>query len=193
MSVMLDIMMATVLFGMIMLTIMNVNINLADENYKGMVELNTQTETIQLARILEFDLYKVGYNVAKPAIMIADTSQIKFKTNLGDVAGVTDIVQYGLGGLVLNSKNPNDRMLFRVENVNTVYINYSVVKFKLSYYDTADAAMATPVTGAALSNIRSIKVLLKLESPEPFDTTRAGGRQFATAQYQKLIYPRNLQ
>jgi len=193
MSVMLDIMMATVFFGMIMLTIMNVNINLTDENYKGMIELNTQTETIQLGRILEFDLYKVGYRVAKPSIMIAETSQIKFKTNLGDVAGVTDIVQYGLGGLALESKNPNDRMLFRVENVSTVFINYSVVKFKLSYYDTADVAMATPVTGAALNNIRSIKVLLKLESPEPFDTTRSGGKQYATAQYQKLIFPRNLQ
>jgi hypothetical protein len=193
MTVMLDIVMATVLLGMIILTVMNININLADENYKGMVELNTQTETIQLARIIEHDIYKVGYRVAKPAMMIADTSEIKFKTNLGDATGVTDIVQYGLGGAVLNSNNPRDRMLFRIENVTTVYINYSVVKFKLSYYDSTDVAMATPITGAALNNIRSIKVLLKLESPEPFDTTRTGGKQYASAQYQKLIYPRNLQ
>jgi hypothetical protein len=195
MTVMMDIVFASVILGMIILTVMNVNINLTQENWKGIVELNTQTEAIQLARIMEFDLYKVGYRIpvaARPSFMVADSEHVKFKTNLGDAAGVVDIVEYGLGGPVLNSKNPRDRMLFRIENVTKVYINYSVVGFRLNYYDSADVKMNTPISGAALNRIRSVLVILKLESPEPFDTTIAGGYQYASAMYSKLIYPRNL-
>lgn len=192
---MMDIVFASVILGMIILTVMNININLTQENWKGMVELNTQTEAIQLARIMEFDSYKVGYRVpvaARPSFIIADSEHIKFKTNLGDLAGAIDIVEYGLGGPVLNSKNPRDRMLFRIENVTKVYINYSVIGFTVSYYDSNDVKLSTPISGAALNRIRSLRVILRLESPEPFDTTFAGGYQYASAMYSKLIYPRNL-
>lgn len=192
---MMDIVFASVILGMIILTVMNININLTQENWKGMVELNTQTEAIQLARIMEFDFYKVGYRVpvaARPSFIIADSEHIKFKTNLGDLAGTIDIVEYGLGGPVLNSKNPRDRMLFRIENVTKVYINYSVIGFTVSYYDSNDVKLSTPISGAALNRIRSLRVILRLESPEPFDTTFAGGYQYASAMYSKLIYPRNL-
>ena len=195
MTVMMDVVLASVILGMIILTIMNVNINMTQENWKGMVELNTQTEAIQLARIIEFDFYKIGFRVppaARPSFMVADSEHVKFKTNLGDQNGVIDIVEYGLGGPVLNSKNPRDRMLFRVENVTKVYINYSVIGFHISYYDSNDVKMNTPVSGASLNLIRSLKVNLKLESPEPFDTTYGGGYHYASALYSKLIYPRNL-
>lgn len=192
---MLDMIGASVILGIVIITIMNVNINLTDENYKGIVELNTQTQTIQLARIMEFDLYKVGYTVPlaqRPAIMIADSTQLKFKTNLADQAGAIDIVEYGLGGYVTQSRNPRDRMLFRIENITRVYINYSIVQFKLEYFDSTDTELPPPISGATLNRIKSIKVLLKLESPEPFDTTRAGGQSYAHSMYEKLIYPRNL-
>ncbi|MBI5020488.1 MAG: hypothetical protein HZB59_03545 [Ignavibacteriales bacterium] len=196
MTVMLDIIFASVIAGMIILMVMNVNINLSDENYRGMVEFNTQMETIQLARIIEFDFYKVGYTItgaARPAITIAESSHIKFKTNLKDISGATDIVEYGLGDYVLNSKNPLDKMLFRIENITKVYINYSVIDFSLAYFDSTDTKLVFPITGANLDKIRSVKIRLRLESPEPFDTTRAGGRSYTHAMYQKLIYPRNLQ
>jgi len=195
MTVMMDIVFASVILGMIILTIMNININMTQENWKGMVELNTQTEAIQLARIMEFDFYKIGYRVpltARPSFLVADTEHVKFKTNLGDMAGAIDIVEYGLGGPVLDSKNPRDLMLFRIENVTKVYINYSVIGFRVSYFDSNDVKISTPIFGAALNRIRSLRIMLKLESPEPFDTTYGGGYQYASAIYSKLIYPRNL-
>jgi hypothetical protein len=195
MTVMMDIVFASIILGMMVLTIMNININMTHENWKGLVELNTQTEAIQLARIMEFDLYKIGYRVplaARPSIMVADSEHVRFKTNLGDMAGTIDIVEYGLGGSVLNSKNPRDRMLFRIENVTKVYINYSVIGFRIGYYDSNNVKINTPITGAALNSIRSLRIMLKLESPEPFDTTYGGGCQYASAIYSKVIYPRNL-
>ena len=193
MTVMLDMVLASVLVGIIILTVMNVNINLSDENYRGMVEYHTQSETIQLARIIEFDFFKMGYRqTARPFISIAESSHIKFTSNLKDAAGTTDVIEYGLGALVLNSKNPRDKMLYRIENISKVYINYSVILFKLIYYNSRDSILNAPITGALRDSIKSIKVQLMLESPEPFDTARVGGRQYAHAMYSKLIFPRNL-
>lgn len=187
MAVMLDVIGAALLVGMLMLTILNVNINMTVETYKSASEFHTQTEMIQLARIMEFDIYKMGYAVSKPAVVAADTSHLKFRANLQDVAGARDSIEYILGTPVTTSVNPKDRHLLRVENITHVSISYSVTKFFLTYYDADDSVMATPVTGAMLDSIRAIKVYLALESPQPFDSSYAG------AFYEKIIYPRNLQ
>lgn len=187
MSVMMDIVGAAVLVGMLMLTVMNINVNMNSETYRTATEFHTQTEMIQLARIFEFDVYKAGYFVAKPAIVAADTSYLKFRTNLLNTAGARDSIEYILGTAVTSSQNPNDRHLLRIENVSTVSISYSVTRFLLTYYDSRDSILATPVTGARLDSIRSIRINLSLESPSIIDGSYAG------AFYEKLIYPRNLQ
>jgi hypothetical protein len=187
MSVMLDVIGAALLVGMLMLTILSVNMNMTLETYKSASDFHTQTEMIQLARILEFDLYKMGYWVTKPCIITADTSHLKFRANLQDVAGARDSVEYLLGTPVTSSVNPRDKHLLRVENITHVSISYSVTRFQLTYYNTRDSVMTTPVTGAYLDSIRAIKVYMSLESPQPFDSSYSG------AFYEKIIYPRNLQ
>src|SRR6185503_5684652 len=97
MSVMLDVIGAALLVGMLMITILNVNVNMTVETYKSASEFHTQTEMIQLARILEFDLYKMGYNVTKPCIVTADSTHLKFRAILQDIAGHRDSVEYLLG------------------------------------------------------------------------------------------------
>lgn len=187
MAVMLDIIGAALLVGMLMVTILNVNLNMTVETYKSASEFHTQTELIQLARIMEFDIYKMGYGVSKPNIVAADTSHLKFRTNLQDVAGTRDSVEYILGTPVTTSANPHDRHLLRIENISKVSISYSVTRFRLTYYNARDSVIPTPVTGFMLDSIRAVKVQLALESPEPFDSSYAG------AFYEKIIYPRNLQ
>jgi len=187
MSVMLDVIGAALLVGMLMLTILNVNMNMTMETYKSASEFHTQTEMIQLARIMEFDIYKMGYAVTKPAIVSADTSHLKFRANLKDAAGARDSIEYILGTPVTTSENPRDRHLLRIENVSQVSISYSVTRFVLTYYDREDSLIPTPVTGSMLDSIRAVKVYLALESPSPFDSSYAG------AFYEKIIYPRNLQ
>jgi hypothetical protein len=187
MAVMMDIVGAAVLVGMLMLTVMNININMNSETYRTATEFHTQTEMIQLARIFEFDVYKAGYRVAKPAIVAADTSYLKFRTNLLNVAGSRDSIEYILGTPVTSSQNPSDRHLLRIENVSSVSISYSVTRFKLTYYNANDVKMTTPVTGTMLDSIRAIRIQLSLESPSLIDGSYSG------ATYDKLIYPRNLQ
>ena len=160
MSVMMDIIGATVLVGMLMLTVMNININMNSETYRTATEFHTQTEMIQLARIFEFDVYKAGYGITKPAIVAADTSHLKFKANLQNVVGARDSIEYILGTPVTSSPNPTDKHLLRIENVSTVSISYSVTRFRLTYYNARDSVMATPVTGVYLDSIRAIRIRL---------------------------------
>jgi hypothetical protein len=193
MSVMMDIVGSVVLVGMLMLMVMGININMSNETYKGLTDLNLQTQSIQLSRILEFDLYKAGYAVSKPGVIaIADSSSLKFYTNLFNIAGRRDSIEYDLGGMVTSSPNPNDKSLYRFENTTKVFINFSVTRFILSYYNSRDSLLATPVTGSYRDSIKAIRVYLTLQSPVPFDTTRTGGSSYVSTYYQKLIYPRNL-
>lgn len=189
MAVILDMIGAVVLMGTLMVSILGININLTMENAKTTVEFHSQTEIIQLGRIIEFDLNKIGYDVTGVRkIVTADTARLKFKTNLWDVAGKVDSVEYILGGFVSYSSNPRDRVLTRYENTTGVLINYSITNFRLSYYNEGNVQLATPITGANLDSIRSIKIYLTLESPTPLgdDST------FASGYYSKLVYPRNL-
>ncbi len=193
MTVMLDIIGATVLVGMLMMTIMSVNINVSDQNFKGLSEYHIHTELIQLSRIIEFDFYKMGYRIQGPGkICIADTSHIKYYTDLYDVNGEKDSIEYNLAYLVTSTPNPVDRALYRYENTTRVWINYSVIQFRLKYFNANEQPMTTPVTGAYLDSIKSVRVLLTLQSPIPFDTARIGGSAYAGTYYQKQIYPRNL-
>jgi hypothetical protein len=194
MQVIVDLIGSSVLIGMIILTIMGVNINMNTETTKSMSEFHTQTEVIQLSRICEFDFYKMGYDYTPASgfhkITIADTSTVKFYANLRNIAGEKDSVQYQLGGLVLWSTNPRDRMLTRWENTTAVLINYSVTRFRLSYYNANDSIMWTPITGNRLDSIKSVRIYLTLESPEPIGTDSSTA--YAEGYYEKLLYPRNL-
>ena len=194
MAIMLDLIGSSVLVGMLVMTIMGVNINMNTETQKSMSEFHTQTEVIQLGRIFESDFYKIGYDITLGAgqhkIEIAETSRIKMRMNIWNIAGKKDSVEYQLGTLVSNSTNPRDKTLSRWENTGLVLINYSITRFKLTYYNANDQAMTMPISGIRLDSIKSVRIYLTLESPEPIgddaNTSYAGGY------YEKLIYPRNL-
>ena len=108
MAVILDMMGAMVLMGTLMISILGINVNLTMENAKTTVEFHSQTEIIQLGRIIEFDLNKIGYDVptATRKIVTADTARLKFKVNLWDVPGKIDSVEYILGDM---SRTPQIR------------------------------------------------------------------------------------
>jgi hypothetical protein len=184
MAVILDMMGAMVLMGTLMISILGINVNLTMENAKTTVEFHSQTEIIQLGRIIEFDLNKAGYDIPSTTrkIVTADTARLKFKVNLWDVPGKQDSVEYILGGFVSYSSNPRDRVLTRYENITGVLINYSITNFRLTYYNEG-ILYYRPVTGNNLTNcsIRFI-LLLKVHS--------LGEDRPCVGHYTKLVYPR---
>ena len=194
MSIVLDLIGSSILLGLLIMAIMGVNINMSTETQKSASEFHTQTELIQLGRIFESDFYKIGYDfISTPGhhkIEVADSNRIKFHANLYNVVGGSDSVEYQLGNYVTWSTNPRDKILARFENTTKVFINYSITRFKIEYYDSKDSLLASPVTGNWLDSINSVRVYLSIESPEPIgqDTVTA----YASGYYEKMIYPRNL-
>ena len=181
MWVLIDIIGATIILGIIIMAILGLNVNLDLASYNKTFTLITQTNTVTLARMLEYDLVKAGYHTPKPAILGAKSDSISFLTDLRD-AGVVNSVTYYLGptSVLGSTKNPRDRMLYRVEYGSTISSNLGVTALKFTYFDTAGSVTTIP------SNIASINVQFTVESPFPVDTT------YAAAVWQKRVYPRNL-
>lgn len=184
MGFMIDLIGSLALIGVLILTVAMVNVNLNQAVYDSTFELTAQQNLIELAGTLEYDFLKIGYRAPKPAITYADSTSVTFKADIENV-GAVDSIRYFLGsptdpGVAL-TPNPRDRVLYRLNGDEPQRgTSLGVVRFHLSYYDSAGAVTST------LSQIKSIKVQLSVESPYPVDTTYAG------AYWEKLIYPRNL-
>ncbi|HZY10757.1 MAG TPA: hypothetical protein VFF29_06340 [Bacteroidota bacterium] len=192
MAVMLDIIGAIVLVGMLIATITTINSTITLESANSASEYYIQSQMKQLAWLFEWDLYKIGYNVTKPALLLAEVDRIRFKADLWN-AGSSDVLEYKLGDLATVSQNPRDRELRRIENSSNIYINLSVTGFRLSYYNARDSLLTAPVTGSMLDSVRAVRIYLTLESPDPLQSLDPVDTTYTGAYYEKLIYPRNLQ
>jgi hypothetical protein len=180
----LDLLGSLILLGVLILAVATVHLNMNQSVNEGGFELRTQQNLIELARTMEFDFLKIGYNSPKPAIAVADSDRITFKADLEN-RGIIDSVRYYLGGPsdggVAATPNPRDRVLYRVLNNEPQRgTSLGVVQFYLTYYDSAGNTTTAP------NMIRSIRVQLTVESQYPVDST------FAGAYWEKHIYPRNL-
>jgi hypothetical protein len=202
MPTMIDIIGATILAGMVMLIIVGVTANLNQTLYMSTFSLNVQTSAIALARIIEHDFYKMGYDISKssPVILQADSNCIRFWMGRIQISGATDTtrVTYYSGAttdpIVSTTRNPRDRMFYRVEEGSTISANVGVTRFSLAYFDSAGIQLsATNLPLSERLRIKAIRVKIFIESPEPVgrysdpaDTTYMG------VYWEKLIYPRNL-
>ena len=129
-SVILDIMGSMIIGGILLLTLFRMNDNATRNTYNFSGELIVQQNLVTTVEVLEYDFRKIGYcedpfalpHPEKDAILFADTSRIKFLTDLmtspygydphGD--GILDTVEYYLGpALNYRNSNPNDRMLIQ--------------------------------------------------------------------------------
>ena len=128
MQVLLDVIGASLLVGILLLTAISINSNLTMSTWKTSTTYNIESQGIQLARIIEYDLYKLGYAVASSKILLADSVRLKFRANLLDKANKIDTVEYVLGSAVAGSSNPKDNQLSRTVNGSPLFISYNVIR-----------------------------------------------------------------
>ncbi len=199
MTTMLDIIGATVIAGMVMIIIFGVTANLNQTLYTSTFSLNVQTSTVSLARTIEYDFYKIGYNVNKTidtCITYADTNQIHFKTDLLNTGSAVNRIIYRSGTLINWTRNPRDRVFIRRQDNSQINAEVGVTNFNLTYYDINGSKISTPITHKdSLAKIKQIKVKLYIESPEPVlrtDNPTDTLTSYIGVSWEKLIYPRNL-
>jgi hypothetical protein len=192
MSSFLDIIMSTILFGILALTVARVQSNINSSMCQNQFSVVTQTNAVELARQIESDFAKIGHRVSGQKILWADSTGIRFLADLTNKSVVND-VRYLAGDTshVKGTSNTGDFPLFRRVGSQTVQQNWGLTYFRITYYDSVYNRIPTPITTPGqIERIRAINVGFRIESPEPvysyYDTT------WAAVTWEKTIIPRNL-
>jgi hypothetical protein len=127
------------------------------------------------ARVIDYDLSRIGQGVNDPTISIitqADSTDLRYVMD-SDSNGALENVRYYLStaAAASSSPNPNDRFLYRVIDGNSQVLTAGISSFKIKYYDGSGGTAATP------SDIRTLEVHLEIENEIGYDN-----------QYPKVIW-----
>lgn len=178
-STLIDILGATIIGGLLLLILFRVNDTATQNTFVYTGELMVQQALVQTVNIIEHDFRKMGYceiweNMPNPAnaIIFADSNKISFLTDLppdmlsvGD--GVIDTLHYFIGPTseLALTDNPNDRLLYRVVNSEIPKSsNVGITNFKLTYFDSFNEIIPTPILDAATGSINTIQIDLEIQT-----------------------------
>ncbi len=168
MGFILDIMFSMIIGGAILISVLSAN-DIASENqsvYNG--NMLVQELLISTAHLVEGEFRNMGYGVPQNegSVLLADTSKIKFLTDLRN-GGVIDTVEYRLGPTteLMKTKNELDRYLHRyVNNVKTGAVGVVTV-FRLKYFARSGEELSTPVNSDRLTEIHVVEVTMEVQNP----------------------------
>ena len=123
-STILDILGSTIIGGILLMNLFQINGTAVENNYTGNGELTAQQNLATIVQVLEHDFRKIGYcadwqqiPIPTLAILSADSTSIKYLTDV-DSDGNVDTMHYYLGPVseLLSTANPRDRFLYKVVN-----------------------------------------------------------------------------
>ena len=192
MSAIMDMIGSAILFGILTLTVIRVQGNLNTTMMENTLNLNTQSYAVVMAREIEHDLTKAGYGVTGPKIFTADSTELAFIGAL-TYGGALDSIAYSIGDPDTLSSNPHDFVFIRTaRSRGALPIRCGMTDFKISYFDSLNAPMATPIGPARRAAIRGINIKFRLESLDAVTDPLTGTTNFFAVSWEKLIYPRNL-
>ncbi|MGA8265624.1 MAG: hypothetical protein WB779_14370 [Ignavibacteriaceae bacterium] len=176
-NVILDIVGSILVGGLVLLMMFRLNAQATSNLYNSSSELNIQLAMTSVVHVMEGDFRKIGYckdwdKISDPteAIIYADTSSIKFLTDINDNGNV-DTLSYYLGPTseLSNTANPRDRLLYRVVNSETPKSSdVGITIFRLTYFDALGNLLSTPVNPPGL--IHTIQIDVQVENSEPIDS-----------------------
>jgi len=174
----IDLIASSIVFSSLMLISLRLNGSVMERSQDYREDLIVQENLVEIVKLLEYDFRKIGYckdynkiPIATEAIRYADTSKITFWTDFGTLLNPDgdknlDSLTYYIGPTseLAATPNPNDRLLYRVENNDTpVGVNLGVTIFKIEYYDALRNTLSTPV--ADPREIKFMQITVKTEHP----------------------------
>lgn len=174
----LDLIGSTIVFGTLTLIALRLNGSTMENATAFREDLIVQQNLVAVTELLEYDFRKIAYckeydSIPNPteAIRYADTSKIVFWTDFpteddpyGD--GIVDSLTYYVGSTseLENTPNPNDRLIYRIENDATpIGVYMGVSTFYMQYYDALRNELATPVDSCQL--IQYMQITIQVEHP----------------------------
>jgi type II secretory pathway component PulJ len=179
----IDILGSMIIGGMLMIILWRMNDAAAENMYNYGGELILQQNLAVTSRVLEYDFRKIGYCEtwnkmvdASNAILIADSNEIKFLTDIypdGNPDGNIDTLYYRLGPVteLTETANPRDRFLYRIINGETPKkINLGVTQFRLMYFDALDDTIPFPINYPVdTKTINSMEISITVEDVAAYD------------------------
>jgi len=181
-STLIDVIGSTMIGGLLMLILFRLNDTAVANSYQYTGEVIIQKNLVEVVKLLEFDLRKIGYcsdwkALPDPSksIVAVDKNSITYLTDLPTPAqphgdGIVDTIRYFLGDAseLLVTPNPNDRMLYRVvNNATPAGANLGVTKFDFIFYDTFGDVIPFPITQPG--EIQSMQIDLVVEDTYAYD------------------------
>ena len=143
MSSMIDMVGAAILFGVLILAVGRVQGNLNQTMAQNTFNLNTQSEAIYVARLIEYEVSKAGYGVTGSKISVADDQSIAFKGAM-TFGGAVDSVAYYIGEADTTTMNPNDfRFVRYAQSSGALSQRLVMTQFAISYFDSSNTKMTT--------------------------------------------------
>ncbi|HLG32003.1 MAG TPA: hypothetical protein VI362_03110 [Ignavibacteriaceae bacterium] len=185
----LDVAGSFIIGGIILLILVTLNLNITASSDENLFTNIAQKDMTTAIEILEHDFYKIGYTIVGEKIAVADSTEIKFYTDIAN-DNSDDSVHYYLSDVsdLSGTSNPLDRLLIRHKNDESLSAKFLVVDFNLSYYDSIGQQLdyASLTNSSGREKIRSINIAIRLESGEPIDGN------YPAAEWKKKITPKNL-
>lgn len=181
-STLIDMIGSSMIGGMLMLILLRLNDTAVANSFQYNGELIVQKNLVEIVKLLEFDLRKIGYcsdwkALPDPSksILAVDSNSITYLTDLPTLAepngdGIVDTLRYYLGpkSELAGTPNPNDRMLYRRVNNETPFgANLGVTKFDFIFYDTFGDELTFPITQPG--EIQSMQIDLAVEDVYAYD------------------------
>ena len=184
MSTMLDLVGSFVIGGLLLLMILTAQSNLVQSSYERTMDLVVQENMATLVEIFHHEVRKMGFGVSDTvdAVVAADSTSLSFLADLG-ADGSVDTVLYSVSdtSAASSTENPRDRLFFnRVNGQPLGGMTLGITDFHLTYLDSSGSTTMVP------SQIRSVKIKLKMESLYPYND------QYASTAWEGTIRPRNL-
>ena len=177
-STMLDFISSLIIGGFLMFMVMRLDAQSREASSVDMMNLMVQENITALVDILQTDFRRIGYckNPDDPrllnptdAIRYAETSRIRFYTDLDNVGNV-DSVEYWIGATseLADTPNPRDRYLYRKVNQNAATkMNLGVTQFQFKFFDALGNTIgASPVP--IPQTIYSMELTVSCESPQGY-------------------------
>ncbi len=149
----------------------------------GLVTMNqiTKQRVEAIAQIAGSDFQKIGQGIGVNHILAVSPNSIEFRTTFNTGAASTVKWEFLIDEEILETPNPDDRVLHRIVNTDTTKIIFGVSRFDLTYFDATGAITNIP------DQIRRIRVEIMCESDARF------GDEIARSFWEQDFSPRAIQ
>jgi len=167
--------------GILLITLLNVHTNVRRDSATTTLEVTAMSNVTTVADIADHDFSKIGVGAVSNPLLTATGTQISFLSDL-DGDQTLDTLTWHFDSTSANgaTANPNDHLLLRIVNSDTLRFSSNVTEFGLTYFNETGS-----VTASA-DSIRRIRVRVLCESPAPY------GDEFQTSAWQRTYVPLNL-